>query len=212
MAELNIMTYNCRGLGSQEKRRDVVNFIRNTDFDIYLLQDTHLTSKTVKYFNALWNGKCYHAFGTFNSRGTAILFKKNIQHSIIHEEYSNEGNFVIIVCKIFLYTYAIVSIYGPNDDQPSFFKEINQKLQHITVDNIIIGGDFNFVPDLSRDSNYVQINNPRARDAFIQLENTYSLVDVWRELNPNSDKFTWMKQNPLKYGRLDRIYIYKNIL
>ena len=72
MAELKIMTYNCRGLGTQEKRRDVVNFLKNLDFDIYLLQDTHLTERTAQFFDTIWRGKCYHSYGTYNSRGVSV--------------------------------------------------------------------------------------------------------------------------------------------
>ena len=212
MAELKFMSYNCGGLGSQEKRRDVVNFIHKLDFDIYLLQDTHLVKRTATHFDTLWRGKCYHSIGTSNSRGSSILFKPNIQHNIIHEEYCREGNFVILVCSIFLNTYTIVNIYGPNDDRPAFFEQLSRRLEEISADNIIIGGDFNFVTDYSRDSNYCQQNNPRTRDAFEKIVKLHNLVDTWRELNPDINDFTWFKPNPLKYGRLDRLYIQQHLI
>ena len=211
MADLKFMTFNCRGLGSQQKRRDVVNYIKKLDYDVHLIQDTHLTPKTVPYFNAIWPGKCYHSCGTHNSRGTAILFKRNIQHQILHEEYCKEGNFVILVCSIFTTTFTIVSIYGPNDDRPSFFNYINNALNDLPTDNILIGGDFNFVPDQTRDSNYSRQNNPGARNSFENVIQEHNLVDTWRELNPDDGGFTWMRNNPLKYGRLDRFYVSEHL-
>ena len=145
MVELRFTTYNCRGLGSQEKRRDVVNYLKKQDFDIYLLQDTHLKQRSVPAFNSLWRGKCYHSCGSLNSRGVSILLKSSIQHNIIHEEYCTEGNFVILVCKIFSSIYTIVNLYGPNDDRPIFFEELYKRLEYLSADNIILGGDFNFV-------------------------------------------------------------------
>lgn len=85
-------------------------------------------------------------------------------------------------------------------------------MEEISADNIIIGGDFNFVTDYSRDSNYCQQNNPRARDAFEKIVKLHNLVDTWRELNPDINDFTWFKPNPLKYGRLDRLYIQQHLI
>ena len=212
MTELKIMTYNCRGLGGHEKRRDVINFLRKQDFDIYLIQDTHLVEKSAPYFKSLWPGKCYHSFGTVNSRGTSILFKPNIQHSIIQEEYSLEGNYAILLCSIFTNTYTIVSLYGPNEDRPMFFEEINGIISGLSSDHLFVGGDFNFVPDYQLDSNYHQQNNPRARDAFAKVIETHNLVDAWREMNPDSDGYTWVRRNPLKYGRLDRLYVQEHLM
>ena len=212
MSELKLMTYNCRGLGGQEKRRDVVNYIKKLDFDINLLQDTHLIPRTIPFFNTLWRGKCYHSCGTVNSRGASILFKPTVQHSIIHEEYCSEGNFIILVCNIFSNTYTIVNIYGPNDDRPTFFEQLYKRLEELPCDNIILGGDFNFVINYLLDSNYCQQNNPRARNAFVMIAEQLNLVDVWKEKNPDIDGFTWGKQNPLKYGRLDRLYVQEHLI
>ena len=211
MTGLKFMTFNCRGLASQQKRRDVVNYIKKLEYDVYLIQDTHLTPKTVPLFNAIWPGKCYHSCGTHNSRGTAILFKRNIQHNIIHEEYCKEGNFVMLVCSIFISNFTIVNIYGPNDDRPSFFNNINNSLNDLATENIIIGGDFNFVPDYTRDSNYSRQNNPGAKNIFENVVEEQNLVDTWRELKPGDCGFTWIRNNPLKYGRLDRFYMSEHL-
>ena len=146
-------------------------------------------------------------FVRYLRRETSILFKSYVQHNIMHEEYCQESNFVILVCNIFTTTYTIVCIYGPNDDRPSFFDNISKNLSEISTDNVITGGNFNFVTDNIRDSNYSKQNNPAARNSFRKLVEQHNLVDTWRELNPNEDGFTWTRKNPLKYGRLDRIYI-----
>ena len=203
MSELKVATFNCRGLRGQVKRRDVVNYLRKKDYDILLLQDTHLTTQTVNNFNHLWRGKGYHSCGSSNSRGTSILFKSNVQHEIIHEEYCKDGNFVILVCNIFPNTYTLVSIYGPNDDCPNFFDQLRMRLSEIGSENLLIGGDFNFVMNYLQDSNYSQQNNPRARNVFASLIEHFSLLDTWDELHPQTRSATWTRQNPFKWGRLD---------
>ena len=211
MGKLKVMSLNCRGLGGHEKRRDVVNYLKSLDFDIYFLQDTHLSQRKVSCFNALWRGKCYHSCGTHNSRGTSILFKPQIQHNILYEEYCHEGNFVLIICTIFLNTYTLVNLYGPNDDRPAFFHILNKKLEDVAGENIIAGGDFNFVFDHKLDSNYIQQNNVNARNAFVETIDTHNLVDVWRERYPEKKIFTWSKPNPFKVGRLDMFFVQEHL-
>ena len=43
MAELKILSYNAQGIGGISKRTDIFDFLRNTDCDIYCLQETHFT-------------------------------------------------------------------------------------------------------------------------------------------------------------------------
>ena len=85
-------------------------------------------------------------------------------------------------------------------------------MEELSSDIIIIGGDFNFVTDYRTDSNYCQQNNPRARDVFVKVTNHHNLIDVWKEMNPHNEGYTWSRQNPFKYGRLDRIYTQEHLL
>ena len=174
--------------------------------DIVLLQDTHLTESSVSCFNTLWKGKLYHSCGTFNSRGPSILIGSKVSHEVLALKSCPDGNFMILVCKIHTNVYTIVSIYGPNEDKPSFYEALSEYLEELPNDNLIIGGDLNFVIDYKRDSNYVRDNNVNAKRSFLNLVNKYNLEDVWRYFHPNEKQFTWLKQNPLKFGRLDMFF------
>ena len=211
MSEIKILSFNARGLGNQEKRRDVLDYLRRLRNDIYLLQDTHLAEEKTCYFNTLWHGACYHSYGTHNSRGTSILFNSKTQHKILHEEHCPDGNFTILVCEILSNIYTLVNLYGPNEDRPAFFCHIGQKLDELPAENVVIGGDFNFVIDYRRDSNYSRQNNPRARNAFVQVAQEQGLVDIWKMANPDQNTFTWAKRNPYKSGRLDMFFISEHL-
>ena len=104
-----------------------------------------LNPKNRTLFQCYLACQCHHSSGAHNSRGTAILSKRNIQYEIVHEGYCKEGNFVILVCSIFIAALTIVNIYGPNDDHSSFFNNINKTLSDLPTDDIIIVG----VPDQS---------------------------------------------------------------
>ena len=91
----------------------------------------------------------------------------------------------------------------------SFSIKYAERLQALPTENIILGGDFNFVMDYILDSNYSRQNNPRARNAFLEILEQHSLVDTWTEANPGIDGYLYLKEaEPIKYGRLDRLYIY----
>lgn len=41
---LKILADNCQGLGDYKKRSDVLNYLKDKNYNIYFLQDTHFTS------------------------------------------------------------------------------------------------------------------------------------------------------------------------
>ena len=199
---------NCRGLSQQEKRRDVLHFIRNTNSNVVFLQDTHISDRTRPFFNNLWKGTCYHACASSRSRGTCVLINKNIQYSLIKNINAECGNYVIVVCKISTETFAFVSIYGPNRDDPTFFKNLFIHLENIDVDHFILGGDMNFVLDPDVDClHYKRENNVVSRQTFLHLANKLNLTDAWRKLHPYERNFTWTRKNPYQCGRLDMFFV-----
>ena len=88
---------------------------------------------------------------------------------MVSEHYSNDGNFVLIVIKVNNNLLTLISIYGPNDDTPSFYKHIDSLLEQAPQENVIIGGDFNFVIDRKCDSNYDRENNIYAKKTFVSV-------------------------------------------
>ena len=212
MGELQIMSMNCRGLGGQLKRRDVMHFIKQTSFDIVLLQDTHVTQRTIPFFDTIWKGKCFHSCGTSNSRGSAIMFKHSLSPEIICEKYCPDGNYVIVVCKIRRTIYTICSIYGPNEDRPAFYKSFDECLEQLPQENLFLGGDLNFVMDHTLDSNYTREHNVNAKASFLETVHKHCLIDTWRHFHPSERQYTWVKRNPLKYGRLDMLFASEHLL
>ena len=213
MNSIRILSMNCRGLAEQKKRRDVMHYIRNSNFNVVFLQDTHITLDRVSYFNSLWKGKCYHSCFSSRSRGSCILFSTNTQHDVIKEINSDCGNYVIVICKINTEVFAFISIYGPNSDQPKFFQDIFARLENIQVDHMIMGGDMNFIMNPEMDClNYAREHNVNARRTFIQLMDEYGLVDIWRHLNPSVKHYTWTRRNPFKCGRLDMFYVSEHLV
>ena len=70
-------------------------------------------------------------------------------------------------------------------------------------------GDFNMVENFKLDR---KGGRPRGvhtygKDALGNLKNNYSLVDIWRELNLNKNKYTWNCRYDYISSRYYRIYV-----
>lgn len=60
MNEIKILTVNCQGLGCQEKRKDVLKFLKSKRCDIYCLQDTHFVENIHNIITNEWGfEKCF---------------------------------------------------------------------------------------------------------------------------------------------------------
>ncbi|KAK3084078.1 hypothetical protein FSP39_007782 [Pinctada imbricata] len=102
------------------------------------------------------------------------------------------------------YTFLLINIYGPNNDNPDFYRKIRDLINNANTDFVILAGDFNLVIDPEKDYyNYKHINNPNARKVVLDLMEEFNLTDVWRVHNKESKGFTWSVRNPYKRARLD---------
>lgn len=83
-------------------------------------------------------------YATYNNyaRGVLVLIHKTIpfQNSNIIRDPS--GRYVIIQGTIFSLSLNLVSVYGPNEDNPKFFEDLFLTLSTLQG-SFIIGGDFN---------------------------------------------------------------------
>ena len=207
------MSMNCRGIAEQKKRRDVMHYIRNKNYDIVFLQDTHLTTKTVPYFDNLWRGRNFHSCFTSRSRGTSILFSNRLPYTLISNMNSDCGNFHTVACSINNESFLFVNVYGPNTDNPGFYEELGNNIAKFNVDFIVIAGDLNFVIDPTTDSlNYVGENNIRAKQAFLDLTYKFGLIDAWRVTHPGDRQYSWKRRTPLNAGRLDMFFVSDELL
>ena len=199
MAELKILKYNVQGLGGISKRTDIFDFLKNLNFDIYCLQETHFTDTERHLIRNLWNGECLFGNYTSNARGVEILFGKNHEYKVHKHITDKEGNFIIVDITAQNQRFTFVNIYGPNSDNPSFFQKIFQHTEEKGNAVFIICGDFNLVLDPEIDSsNYKNINNPKARDRPIEYMEINHVTDPFRENNPQLKRYTLRRRSPLK--------------
>ena len=139
------------------------------------------------------------------------MFNNNFEYKVHNKEVDADGNYLILDLTIQTKRITLCNIYGPNTDSPAFFNKISDIITVFSNANIIICGDFNLVQDIHLDYfNYVNINNPKARDRVLQIKEEIGLIDPFRENNFAVKRYTWRKRNPLKQARLDFFLISEN--
>ena len=75
------------------------------------------------------------------------------------------------------------------------------------MDYFLICGDFNLVVDPNLDSyNYKSVNNPHSRRLLLSSISNCNWKDIFRELHPNTKRYTWRRKKPLKQARLDYLF------
>lgn len=210
---LKILSANCQGLGSKEKRLDVFNYLKDRNCDIYCLQDTHTSTISERIFRTHWNSEALFSSGTSNSRGVCILFRKQIDYKIHSYSSDSEGNYIICDLTVDTNRLTLINLYGPNRDSPNFFDNIIKQAEEIGNISIIICGDFNIIQDQNLDSyNYKNMNNIKAHKKLEELKISTHLFDPFRELYPTLKRYTWRRKSPIKQARLDFFLISENLL
>ena len=215
MAEnLTIFSQNCRGgLSVASKRRDLFQYVRSKQYNIICLQDTHVNKNLESFIKAEWGYEAYFSSYTTNSRGVMTLINNNFEQKVKRIKTDENGNFMILDMVIEDKEVTLVNIYGPNNDNPQFYEQMKQKIEEFQNDHVIICGDWNMIMDVEMDSfNYVNINNPRARQSVLQLLDQENFIDPWRLMHENKKQYTWRRLNPTKkQARLDFFIIHESL-
>ena len=190
---LKIASMNVRGLAGEGKRRDIFNWLKRKQFTIYCLQDIHINSKNERVFFKDWDGEAYISSISSESRGLAILFKKNLDYKILNEEKDNCGNLLMIEIQIQNFTFFLAVIYGPNTDSPTFYSNLKNRLLQTNGSPIICCGDWNLVLEFKKDTYaYIRENNINAKSEVMKMVQSLDLIDIWRARNPDIKKYTWV--------------------
>ena len=188
-----------------------IQYLRQKKYSVYFLQDTHFSSKIEQQIRAEWGYECIFSSNNSRSRGVAILLNNNFDFKIEKTIKDSQGNYIILVMKTMGKQITLINIYGPNKDDPKFFNDIQNKIQELSSTNIIMAGDWNLVlnPNLDYD-NYKRINNIKARDTVLEMTTELELADIWREYNPEVQRYTWRRPNPFQQSRLDFFLVWKH--
>ena len=202
---VSVCSLNVRGIADEKKRKDIFMWLKNKNCNIYCLQDIHCGPQNQDIFKTDWGSDAYFSCKTSNARGVAILFNNNFDFAVTGQTGDEDGNILGLNIQIENQEFALMTLYGPNQDDPVFYHTTVRKIiQQLNADNVIICGDFNLVQDQSLDTHgYLHENNIRASREMHILKDLYNLTDPWRQLFPHDREFTWRNSSNSKMSRLD---------
>ena len=214
ISTLRILSLNCNGLGDRLKRKRLFRHFIRRNVDVVLLQETHTTKESAAMYEAEWKRlrRNHHSVwnsGTSRSCGVAILLNNKNDIHIINSSSDDHGRVITIQTSINDDVYQFQSLYAPNAprSRPLFFNQLDQ---HLYPDGeIIMGGDFNMVEDISLDraGGTPTSEHEKGKVQLTQLKLQKCLKDIWREKALNVREYTWSNPENTIHSRIDRFYI-----
>ena len=142
LSKIRILSANVNGLGSTSKRSEFFLHAEQYQPDVICLSDTRFDEKLERKVRNELDYLPYFSSQTSNRRGVAILIKKNSPIVVINSVKDRFGNFLAIKCKYDSKNFVLACIYGPNEDNPTFFTELFRKIQNFNTPEVLIVGDF----------------------------------------------------------------------
>ena len=99
---------------------------------------------------------------------------------------------------------TLVNVYAPNEDDSNFFKSLAEHIKDFQKDEIVIGGNFNLVLDIEKDKKggLAKTHN-NTKKTVCDISENFDLVDTWRVLKPDINRYTWHQKQPEIHCRLD---------
>lgn len=118
---IKISSWNVNGLGSYVKRRKVLNYLKQRDSDVVMLQETHLLEKDTSRIHDRWINCTYHNNFTQKKQGVSILFSKKINVRVEEEYRDKEGRILVLLANLAGQKVILGNVYAPNIEDPDFF-------------------------------------------------------------------------------------------
>lgn len=212
MNKLKILSINVRELGSSRKISQIIHELSHSHCDVFFLQDTHVSCrKRATLFERSWNGKCFWSFGIGKSAGVAVIFSPTFSGKIVHFLSDTDGRILSLLVDFNNFKFDLVNIYSPNmaSDGKSFFGCLHDYF--ISQGSLIIGGNFNCINNVIDKFNCLAVL-PMDKKSLDSLMADFTLIDIWRKLNPQKVSYTWSNSDHSQASRIDRFFVVKSLV
>lgn len=211
MGDINIISWNVKGLNSPIKRTRVLEFLQRHRVSIAFLQETHLRQEDIRRFQNRRFKVIAHSCANTKSKGVLILADRSLQIHLDHIDDSS-GRFVLVVGTFNNTRLLLSSIYAPNDFDPTFLSSIQNSLLLFPDTQLILGGDFNSVINPALDLSSGNIYGLAASNALNAFIKDLNLVDIWRIGNNLAREFSFYSARHQTYSRIDYIFVSSTLI
>ncbi len=213
---------------------NILDYLKNSNTDVLMIQEIKTEEKNFPFQDFKNIGYNAYVFGQKSYNGVAFVSKinidkidtkffvdKNKQSRIIVGNIKNESTLI-----------KLINIYVPNGNpintekyeyKKNWFDAFNRKIKKTLKENknIIIGGDFNVIPDKIDAHDYKKYENDalfklEIRKKFLELINL-GFQDIYRYFNKDKQEYTfwdymagaWQKNHGM---RIDHFLVSNNLL
>jgi len=213
---------------------NIINYLKISKPDILMIQEIKTEEKNFPFNDFKNLGYICHVVGQKSYNGVAFLSKININKINIKffKDKNNQARIIVGDIKNQSKNIKLINIYVPNGNPIDtekydykkiwfdfFIKEIKKTL--LDTKNIIIGGDFNVIPEEIDVYDFKRYENDalfklEIRKKFRELINL-GFHDIYRYLNKNKQEYTfwdymggsWQKNQGM---RIDHFLVSTNLL
>lgn len=180
MSTIRFVSWNICGIGSQSKQQKAINHLLRLQADICLLREIHLTDTRSTVLQSTNFPHIFTANYNSRQRGVAILINNKVKFNHNKSISDPEGRYIIINISIDNNPLTIANLYGPNNDDPSFFHSFFSILKNLPSSDLIIGGDFNTTLDPTIDKSNVTGNRTHKSTTVLNICICIFKYNIWR--------------------------------
>ena len=213
---------------------NIVTYLKSSNPDLLMIQEIKTEEKNFPYDDFKTHGYKSYVFGQKSYNGVAFISKVNINKIDINfiKDVNKQSRIIVGTIKNKSKDIKLVNVYVPNGNPIEtekydykkkwydlFIKKIKKVLTNDT--NIIIGGDFNIIPEKIDVYDHTKYENDalfklEIRKKFRELINL-GFYDVYRYFNKNKCEYTfwdymagsWQKDHGM---RIDHFLVSNNLI
>ena len=163
----------------------------------------HSSKETENLWLAEWGYRGLFSSLSSSRAGVSILFSNNFSFEILKYFSDPDGRFITVDIKTEDKTITLQNIYAPNYDDPNFFQSAFNNLSTFECEHLVLGGDFNLVQNIQKDKKGGNFTTHfKSLEVIEMFKENMNLTDIWRDLHPDSQRFTWRRNKPEIHCRL----------
>lgn len=179
---------------------------------LIFLQETHMTTSDTIRIQRRWQGRVFSCCYASNARGVMILVHKTIPLQVEKITKDPAGRFIILQGVLFGGKVNLINVYGPNEDNPIFFRDLFLSISALTGQHILAGDmncTLNPVKDRSTGADSTHVKSRKLINYFM---NDLNMLDIWRQLNPSSLAYSCYSGKYQTYSRIDYFLVSASLL
>ena len=204
---LNITSWNVRGMRKLVKIKQILSRLKHLQAKVIFLQETNLLPDEIVCIRKRWPGQILASCCSSQARGVAILIHKSVPFRIHKLLQDPAGRFVVVGGTLLNQEIILVNVYGPNNDDATFFRNLFMTISSFRGE-IIMGGDFNCAPNPLLDrSSRNDSSHTNTRRVIGHFMSELHICDIWRIRNPTTLEYSCHSNTHQTQSRIDYFLI-----